>query len=209
MSNEKPISPETAAAHACQLADSRRRKELESRPDPLADKLVLACQDGNVSKVRDLLASGADPNSLRAFGTALCCAMMSSNAVEVTRLLLAAAADPRQPDSEGSFPLFYAAANGHGEAIRLFVEAGADVNAQSSGKGWTALMNAACFGEVACAMELLDLGADVTIQSFDGITAFDIAKSNGRERVVQLLSAKRTLVADLSCAGNGKKSGVS
>lgn len=112
--------------------------------------------------------------------------MMSPKPAEIARLLLAASADPNLPDSEGWIPLFCAAGNGHTGILRLLVEAGANVNAQCVANGWTALMNVACFGYEACVVELLALGADVTIRSVDGVTAFDIAKGSGQERVLQV-----------------------
>jgi ankyrin repeat protein len=189
MAKNTPISIEAAVTREAELADWRRKNELVNQPNALADQLVMACQDGNLDKVNALLQAGCDANAIRSFGAALCCAMMSSRAVEVAKLLLAASADPNLRDSEGWTPIFYAAGNNLAEGIRVLAKAGADIDARCFSNGWTPLMNAACFGHEACAAELLRLGADIDVRSSDGVNAIDIASSNGQERMAESLRA--------------------
>lgn len=169
------------------------RREIESQAitpqNPahlLANQLVLNCEKGNVDTVKRLLELGADPNTVRNLGTPLCAATRSPNPVEIIKILIAAKADPIIEEHPGWHPLFCAVGNNQVAAARILIESDADINQRCSSNGWTALMNAACFGHVECAVELLALGADITIKSEDGLTAIDIARGNGRNQVVQV-----------------------
>ena len=170
--------------NALLLADAKRELELAKSPDLLADDLIVACQNGDVSKVKSLLEVGVNPNAVRTFGTPLTCAMYSPNVLEISHLLIDASADPNLQDQNGWSPLFCAAANDRAEVIRFLAESGADINSQGSSDNRTALMNAAYFGHVNCVKTLLDLGADPEIKTTAGYRAIDFIKKKS-------LSAKK------------------
>ena len=54
--------------------------------------------------------------------------------------------------------------------------------------GWTPLMEAAIQGQAGAVSWLLDQGADPSLKDNDGNTAADLAKSQGHDAVVRLLS---------------------
>jgi ankyrin repeat protein len=92
-------------------------------------------------------------------------------------------------DTSGLPPLTLAAAFGTREAVSVLVEAGADVKAQSSGSGLTALHVA--WRDESVVRLLLDRGADVNAKTLLGATPLQVASSaNGTEAVVSLLLAK-------------------
>jgi ankyrin repeat protein len=146
--------------------------------------------------IKKLLDAGANPNALvdntprarmRAgsprivFATALMRAAFSGD-LELVKLLLSYGADPKVISSDGETML--AAAAGLGfiqgyskgrsaaerlEAVKLFVELGADVN-QADDFGITPLMVAGNTGDTAIIQYLVDKGAD--------LAAYDLGKKN-------------------------------
>ena len=91
-------------------------------------------------------------------------------------------------DSKGVTLLMYAAAFGSPEAVRMLIEAGADINAKNSFDA-TALMWAA--GDPVKARTLIEHGADVNARSKQGRTALIIAAGHdGNSETVRLLLEK-------------------
>ncbi|TGZ55296.1 hypothetical protein CRM22_010458 [Opisthorchis felineus] len=87
-----------------------------------------ACLLGNVEAVRLLLDAGLHPNVGNVDGhTALCDAALNGS-TEVISLLLNHGVDVN-PSSYWGSPLMYATKNGHIDAMRLLIKAGAAVNA--------------------------------------------------------------------------------
>jgi ankyrin repeat protein len=105
----------------------------------------------------------------------------------------------------GQTPLMWAAAEGNADAMRLLIEAGADVNARSSIIAWerqrteeprdkwlppgglTPLLFAARDGRVASTKVLLDAGADPNIVDPDRHTPLILALMNGHVDVAAAL----------------------
>jgi ankyrin repeat protein len=94
---------------------------------------------------------------------------------EAVKDLLARGADTdvAQRQYQGT-PLQYAAARGHGQAARLLIEAGANINATDS-LGRTPLMWAAMKGQQELVKLLVECGADMGLRSKQNKTAFDYA----------------------------------
>ena len=99
--------------------------------------LYKPARDGDISKVRALLAAGADPNEHKAsFANWTPLHLAAGNSrVDVARLLLEHGADPNADAYSGSFlpprtyfgrPLHFAACTGNTEMVKLLLEAGAD-----------------------------------------------------------------------------------
>lgn len=103
--------------------------------------LPQAAQNGDLSRVKALLAAKADVNTNAYNGaTAL---MVASGAChpEVVKALLAAGADVNDRHPNGATALTLASENGCLEAVRALIVSGADVNV-SDRDGQTALMQA-------------------------------------------------------------------
>lgn len=82
--------------------------------------------------------------------------------------------------------LYMAASDGHGEAVILLLQAGADVNARS-GQNASALYAAASNGHTPVVELLIRFGADVNAERGQNKSALYAAASNGHAEVVSLL----------------------
>lgn len=110
---------------------------------------------------------------------------------EIIRVLLEAGADSKIPTADLTTPLMAAAGLGHATyqpgqrrgtrspsaeaAVKLLIEAGADVNAVNEGR-FTALHGAAFRGLNEVIQLLVDHGANINAQDFQGRTAYRIAE---------------------------------
>ena len=107
--------------------------------------------EGNVEKVRYLLASGVNPNCENC--TAPISRATSGGHTRVMKLLLDAGADSNKANDVGSTPLHWAASNGQTGAVKLLIVNGADPG-KANNRGKTPLMFAADYGHTDLA-ELL------------------------------------------------------
>jgi hypothetical protein len=87
---------------------------------------------------------------------------------------------------EGYTALMMAANGGQEEAVRMLLEAGAEVDALDN-HGNSPIMFAAQHGHDRIVRLLLDKGADRSVRGTHGKTAADIARQNGHESTVRLL----------------------
>lgn len=102
------------------------------------------------------------------------------------RGLLLAGANPNSHAGDAFQPLHIAAENGRTEAVRVLLDAGADVDIRDATWGWTPLMLASNRGNTDLVRLLLARGADVTLQGSDG-TALHLAEVKHRDEVVRIL----------------------
>eukprot|EP00118_Oscarella_pearsei_P004370 m.18586 g.18586 ORF g.18586 m.18586 type:complete len:897 (+) comp27688_c0_seq2:58-2748(+) len=92
-------------------------------------------------------------------------------------------------DDDGATPLMFAAMRGYVEIAGLLLENGANINAQDTISGWTALMQAVYHDRTEMTRFLIGHDADVMIQGREGVTAFDMASIIGVSEVVRMLAA--------------------
>jgi ankyrin repeat protein len=69
--------------------------------------------------------------------------------------------------------------------VKLLIDVGADVNAQSK-DGWTALMVAARYRSADFVEVLLGAGANIATVNHEGMTAFDLAFQNDMLRNTEM-----------------------
>lgn len=148
----------------------RPRHADESAPSPLDHLLLDAVRAGDAERTRDFLRQGADPdagfsdNEGYSNKTPLMYAAEAGHTA-VIRELLAAGASVRAKDrfvlpgdGGGETALEYAVRGHDGEAARVLIQAGANINA--IGGGYTPLMIAVQNEDETLARFLLELGAD-------------------------------------------------
>jgi ankyrin repeat protein len=152
--------------------------------------LVDAAMDGDLARVRELLALGTNPDRAVAQASAIAYAARRGHAQVVT-LLLESGADIE--GGNGLSPLACAAFKGQDEMVRLLVERGADIEGDTGGPG-TALFQAASQGHLSTVRLLLELGASVDAKTEWRATPLLVATANGHlDVVVQLIEAGANL----------------
>ncbi|XP_056279286.1 ankyrin repeat domain-containing protein 50 isoform X1 [Pseudoliparis swirei] len=164
--------------------------------------LAAAAHEGSANVVKLLLARGADPLVSDPQGqTPLTLASRQAH-VKVLSALLdwtesrgpeAAARMTEHVDGEGWTALRSAAWGGHGEAVRLLLDAGANVDGCDA-EGRTALRAAAWGGHEEIVLTLLDYGAQVDKADSMGRTPIIAAAYMGHREAVEILLDRRAEV---------------
>ncbi len=117
----------------------------------------------------------------------LMCEACRHGEIRPIRQLLDAGADVNALDSNGYFPLYWAAANGHLKALLLLLKSGANVNQLSRREGLTALHGAAWHGHALLVQTLIEAGAEVNARSQAGTTPVLHAAGGGHLDVTRIL----------------------
>lgn len=94
--------------------------------------LVEACTDGDICTVRRMLDEGRNVNEVTDEGESLLALACASGYYELAQLLLAMRANVEDRGLKDTTPLMEAASAGHADIVRLLIQHGADVNAQTS-----------------------------------------------------------------------------
>ena len=162
-------------------------------------ELFYAVVEKDISKVRTLLAQGANPNlkDWRSADTPLIYAikfLWPNKARPIVSLLLAAGADVNIKDGQGMTALMsasYMFEDKNGTVVTMLVSRGADVNA-SDNYGITALMHAIHGASQEAALiknvhTLISAGARVNERNTLGQTALSIAEKDDNKKIVDLL----------------------
>ncbi|MFM7024783.1 MAG: ankyrin repeat domain-containing protein [Limnohabitans sp.] len=126
-------------------------------------------------QIRPDLANNRDEN-------ALMLAALRGQEPVVSKLLARGAA----VNKSGWTPLHYAATGGHARIAAVLIQAGSDLNAESS-NGTTPLMMAAMYGNSDTVKWLLQSGADASLRNQQGLSAEDFANKGGRQDSVRAL----------------------
>jgi ankyrin repeat protein len=146
-------------------------EEAINRPKPKrssSDSLIRAYSSGKHDKFIKLLGAGADPNETNKEGTTILGLVASSSSVyDLLEPLLKAGADPNR--GELFRPLNGAASFGP-KAVRLLLDAGADVN-WADADGGTPLMSAAASDDKESVRLLLKAGANPSAEDHKAHTA--------------------------------------
>ena len=125
--------------------------------------LMLAATAGDVENLKKLLQMGADPNAQNALHMTALMSAANSGHADCVSALLSAGADPNIQDSAGLTALMLAANFvGNYPAVKLLVDAGANVNLVAKNSA-TALLIAAQKGCLPCLYVLVKAGADVNV----------------------------------------------
>jgi ankyrin repeat protein len=156
--------------------------------------LVLAVEAGSLEIVNALIAAGADVNHALPEGeTVLMTAARTGNVPVIQALLRHSANVEAREGFYGETALIWATAMNHAEAVRVLLDAGADLNGRSaratwsrpnagltrlSMGSWTPLMYAAREGALDAGRALMERGADVDATDPDGATALVLAIIN-------------------------------
>jgi ankyrin repeat protein len=100
-------------------------------PPAWANELHDAAKEGDLERVNQLVAAGADLADQDVFGTPLHHAAARGHA-EVVRFLLAEGADVNAVARDGAVPLHWAAYNGRMSVVALLLAAGAELDVENA-----------------------------------------------------------------------------
>ena len=157
----------------------------------MSESLLQAAAAGDLPRLRELLAAGADRNPRDADGATALMLAAHAGHDEVVRTLIAAGADVNATDERGWGPVAKAVYNpdldrGFADITQMLVDAGANVEAPIA-YGIRPLMLAAGYGEAAVVEVLLRAGADVLARNDGGLTALMMVKEKFYVDVINLL----------------------
>ncbi len=144
---------------------------------------------GNLNEIKELLASGADPNDPDKKGLTPLMLATQKRHKDVMAALISHGADVNAKLNHGFTALFYPCMFGGADLAKLLIDSGADVNAREDGN--TPLMWAAFRGHVDIVALLLANGADPDTTDDTGkITAAQMARGKNKNIIRELLKDK-------------------
>lgn len=144
--------------------------------EPVSDNLFDAAKAGDATRVKALIAAGADVNAKDDNGeTSALDWAARKNHVEVMKVLLAHGANVRARDFNGFTPLHHAVAWGGKDSVELLLAHGADVNDSKNGAVETPLHYAVGPGHEDIIALLLDHGADINAKDWNQDTPLHLA----------------------------------
>ena len=166
--------------------------ETNSVNDPASEEdLRQAALDGDVEKVKKLVDTGTNANSMDQEGhTALMYAAFNGHA-DIVLLLLNEEAVVDRRDLMGRTALLYASTGPFPETVKLLLEKGAEPNIVDSDEHFSPLMHAAAEGNLNVVKILLEYGADLSLTDVDKDDAESFARQAGHLQVAEYLRSLR------------------
>lgn len=154
----------------------------------IQEELEVAVDRGNLEKVKELLAIGADPNAR--FGFNKTTFLHRARSAEVVRELLSHGAEVNARDVYLCTPLYYSVTKESPAVVRELLAHGADVNAADE-NGDTALSLALNdYPKLEVIRELLDHGANLSKRDVDRYLLCYFTRSCSAIKTIQLPVAK-------------------
>ncbi|XP_062501041.1 ankyrin repeat domain-containing protein 24-like [Corticium candelabrum] len=172
---------------------ARKKKSEASEWTKHDDRLILAAQSGDISKLKTALKKGAGPNKMDVEGrTPLQMASMTGHD-ECVELLVVDNEGINTQDSQGRSALVLAARGGHIRCVELLLKRGADVILPDNVL-MTALHYAASGGHIDCLKLLLEYNAKLAAEDKDGRTPLLLAAINNQAAVCLELIDRHTQI---------------
>ena len=113
---------------------------------------------------------------------------IAKNDLELCELFLKAGMDINERDSSGTPFLCYAARNGKIDMVQWLLENGADIDAVSNDRGYSAVMDAVWKSNVQIVELLVNKGANLNFVSRDGQTALILATGSENFQICRILA---------------------
>jgi ankyrin repeat protein len=153
-----------------------------------ATPLRSAAQRGDVERVKQLLAEGADVNYSDEHGFTAMHIAAEKNQVEIIRLLLNAGADPnaQTTDTYKNLPIHRACFRGSTDAVMFLLDRGHFMEARNAA-GFTPLLTAARYRNEPLAIKLVERGADIHACQANQWTSLHLASKYFQPKLGKLL----------------------
>ena len=190
----RPAAPDRALVVLGLLAVVVLHNTLSAMGEDISDanmelrnrKLFDAAEDANVDAVRDLLASGADPNGyVGPDGTSALISAANQGLLEVVEMLHGAGGTINHNTTAGWTSLMVACAEGHTDVVAFLLAQNATLDLQTF-TGYSALMMASARGQTGAVELLLAQGARTDLRDPYGVSALMLAASKGHLRTVSV-----------------------
>ncbi len=173
------------------LIATKSREIYYCDPDMGNTAIHCAINANNPTILTLLLTAGLSPDSPNDYHrTPLHLAAITGH-IPLVRILLAHAAKPDEKDQWLETPLKIAHHNRHLECALMLIEASATPTTPTMIQ--QLFFASVELGRLAAATKLIDLGADLSVKNALGQTALQIAKEAGRDEVVQVLRANKSV----------------
>jgi ankyrin repeat protein len=129
---------------------------------------------------RLLISRGADAKARTPNGESVLHAAAMIESTSLMTALIEAGAEVNAANQDGETPLQWAALTGTFLAVKALADAGADLNIQDTRLGNTPLHVAVAHDDIVLIHYLLSKSVRTDIRNDQGLTAFDLAESRGR-----------------------------
>lgn len=153
-------------------------------------EIVVAADYGKTKSVDSLIKQGVNINAKNMYHDCALSVAAENGYVEIVILLLQAGAEVDIRDNYNKSPLYCAVSNDHYQVAKNLLTYGANPNFTVSKKvgGFTPLIEAVRNSNVQMVELLINNGADVERQTYEGETAISYAKRYNNKSIIALLS---------------------
>ena len=156
--------------------------------DHKSTALLLASRRGHVEAIRVLLDNDADANGRNRFKSTPLHLASTRGHAEAVRLLLERGANVTLKDDQGFEAFALANQGGHWKVARVFLEFGHGVGLVGHHiNQWSPLNRALFEGDIGLACDLIERGADPTVQAHDQLVPLQAASLGGRAEAIRIL----------------------
>lgn len=163
--------------------------------------LVAAAANRDLKKVRIMLASGVDIDSVDANGDTALLAAAYQGFYDLVELLIQRGADMEKASFYGNTPLLRAAYGGRVDIVRLLLENNANASVRNR-YGNTALLEGCLGGVVEIVEALLAHGASIEERDLNGNTGLIVAVSASNNDIARLLISRGADVNNVNKSGD-------
>ncbi len=153
------------------------------------EQMRTAALDGELEKVKELLAAGTAINAMDQEGhTALMFAAFNGHS-HILLILINGGASVDRRDMMGRTALLYASTGPFPETVKILLDKGAEANIIDSDEHFSPLMHAAAEGNMEVVKILMEFEADPSLIDVDGDDAEFFARQAGHAAVADYLHA--------------------
>ncbi|WP_257282297.1 ankyrin repeat domain-containing protein [Endozoicomonas sp. ISHI1] len=160
----------------------------ESHPDTFFpdEALYLACFEGDLDQLENLLAEGVNINAVMDDNFTVLMLASCLGHRDIVERLIQAGADLNARTKNGNTALLLTARENIADCLKILIEANANLNARDK-DGATSLFIAAWENNTDCVKILIKAKADLNLPRPDGATPLFIAAQRGHTDIVKLL----------------------